>query len=188
MVAGQAVAQRGFAVGAQRHRDVGDGNVLDVDVRRGYRDPGHGVRAQGGIEQRNAGAVAVAEQDRLVAPRVDAQRREQRGQGLRGLLVQVVDGPALIQRTDGRAAVAVARINQPAASGRIADAPRPVAPHGQRPQPFVQEYQQGGIAPLRREQRILDAHGTVGVMHVGVLRGRGGGRAGGRRHGRVFRC
>ena len=174
VVARQTLRQVGAEEVLARGLDAGHRHRLDEQVRRHQHQPGdrRGVACgvvRGlvcGMEQRDRGAVAVADQPGRFG---DAQCLEQRRQQLVGLTVHVVHAPALVVCARRGPAVAGARIHQAAAAGGIAQLAREVLPQRKRSQALVQEQQQRPAGALRRDPFVLDAHAAAAPVDVDPL-------------------
>jgi hypothetical protein len=93
MVAGQLCCQIGrleldFCLG-----DTGDTEIFDEDVWGEQDETAHSVVGSG-VDQRNGGAVTVADQDRVY----DVELRQQIGQRMQGFVVHVPDRPRFSQQ------------------------------------------------------------------------------------------
>src|SRR5690606_32146946 len=131
-----------------------DRDVLDEDVGSRNGNASYALREQGGVEEGDRAAVAVAIEYGFFFCQV--QSVQQGRKGVLRLNVQVVQPADFIQGTWRAAAIAVPRINQAATIRRVAYLLGPVAPHGNRPQTFVQKNQQWPLLQLRRKQLIFN--------------------------------
>ena len=113
--------------------DLGDAHVLDEEMRRDEHQPAHAMILHGtGVDRRDRGAVAVAEQKAaLKADRVEHARQHRAG-----FLVHERDRAR--HRTWARRAVTGARIDEDAGAGRLSDGVRKTSPQADGAETFVQ--------------------------------------------------
>ena len=138
VVAGHARAQPVRLVGALGLADLGEAHLLDEHVRRDRDD--RAAPVDGGVDQRDRRAVAVADEDGLV----DLDGAEHGGQHLQRLLVH----EARRARARRRVGVAVAEAGErdDARAGRIGQRGREVAPQPDRSEPLVQQHERRSVA------------------------------------------
>ncbi len=133
VVATEARAQVTVAVRDASRLDRLDPDVLDEHMRRDEHEAGHWVTAPG-MDDRDRGAVAVADEERTL----EAELGEQRWEHDQRLVVHVRHRPWFGRR--GRSAVAVARVRHrrhvTERGPHVVDEPLPQV---EGPEPFVQE-------------------------------------------------
>ena len=161
VVAGHPLAQAALGVALASDPDLRDRDLLDEHVRREQRDAGH--RVLPGVDERDRGAVAVADQDRL--GRVELG--EHLGQHLERLLVEERRRPGAGRGL--RAPVPEARERDHAPTGRLVQPRGEVAPEADRAEPFVQQDERsppvvarplGRLQPAPRDEELSRADGS----------------------------
>ena len=159
VVARHPLAQIAGLVGVACDADLGEAHLLDEHVRRDRDDRAGWV--MGGVDQRDRGAVAVANEDRLV----DAKAGEEARQHLERLFVHERRGPRPGRRV--RLPVAEARERHRAPAGGGGESLRKAAPQPDRPEPLVQQHERRlvGIAWDVEELERSAGEGEIGRWH-----------------------
>ena len=121
-------------------------------------------RVPGGVDERDRGAVAVADEERL--GRVDLC--EQHGQDVERLLVEEGRGARGARRV--RVAVAEAREGEHAPAGGLVQVAREATPQPDRAEPFVQEHERAARASPGRSATSTWSPSTV-AMAASVVAG-----------------
>ena len=131
VVLGQPLAQT-VLVSNVRGADTGGGLRFDQHMRGCQDQCGDLACRQSGMDQRDGGAITVAEQDRLADPGClqDGRQRDPR------LIMHIVDRARAGQ--DRRSTMAVARIYEDLAPRGLGQPRRKIPPHGNRTEPFMQ--------------------------------------------------
>ena len=146
VVARHLLAQVAVDVDLARSPDLIDANLLDEHVRRDRHDRGN--RVMGGVDQRDRGAVAVADEHRAFY----ADGCEEVGEHLERLLVHERRGPRRWRPV--RLPVPVSRERHRAPAGSRCEPLGKVPPQPDRPEPLVQEHEGRLIAIARDIEKL----------------------------------
>lgn len=120
--------------------DALDAEIFDKDVRSQQHEAPHAV-VNPGVDQRDRGTVAVADENR----RFQVELGEEFGESFEGFVVHEGDGARFCEQIG--VAGAVARVDHYRKSRGGCDARRETLPVGDRAQTFVEKYKLSGMAP-----------------------------------------
>ena len=171
VIAPELRAQIGGLVDGLRLRNALHRHVLDEQMRRKHDRAREPVGKRGGEQQRDRAAVAMAHEPHTIGVLgLDAERVEKGGQHFARLTVHEVHRPLLVVRARRGTAVAVARVHQPPVTACVAQLLRPVFPHGDGAESFMQEDQQRSAGALAVDPSILQRERAVrGRLDPGEL-------------------